>query len=114
MSIWYSIKEQEDVELSDNGETIEILFNGDHNGNHYVDVPVEFIEKVLPRPSQWISVEDRLPEKQAGYPVLHSKRGQTFAVWDMERTSGSWELIDYPHYVTHWFDLPEPPEEIKG
>ena len=46
MSIWHIIKHQCDVELSKEG-TIEILYKSDDAGNHYVDVPVEFIREVL-------------------------------------------------------------------
>ena len=44
MSEWYEIKNQEDIELSEDGESIEVLF-----GNQYVDIPIEFIIKVLPK-----------------------------------------------------------------
>lgn len=43
MSEWYQIKEQEDVELSEDGECIEILFNTNDSGNQYVEVPIKFI-----------------------------------------------------------------------
>ena len=52
---------------------------------------------------KWINVTERLPKEQAGYPVYHEKKGQTYAVYVPER---GWTNIDYPHYVTHWYDLP--------
>ena len=47
MSVRYIIKSQENVELSADGKEIEILYDTDYNGNCYVDVPVEYIRKVL-------------------------------------------------------------------
>jgi len=47
MSIWYEIKDQEDVELSDDGTSIEVLYKSDLSGNHYVDIPIEFIKPLL-------------------------------------------------------------------
>ena len=47
MSIWHEIKKQEDVELSEDGKTLEILYKHDHNGNKYIEIPVEFIKCAL-------------------------------------------------------------------
>ena len=47
MSIWYKIIDQLDVELSDDGKTIEINYSADYTGNIYIEVPVEFIKNVL-------------------------------------------------------------------
>lgn len=47
MSLWKQIKNQEDVELSEDGKTIEVLYEFDHNGNNYIEIPVEFIKNVL-------------------------------------------------------------------
>ena len=49
MSEWFEITDHGDVELSEDRETIEILFNNNENGNQYIDVPVEFIRQVLPK-----------------------------------------------------------------
>jgi len=47
MSIWHEIKKQEDVELSEDGKTIEVLYGFDHNGNKYIEIPVDFVKCVL-------------------------------------------------------------------
>jgi hypothetical protein len=47
MSVWHEIKDKEDVSLSDDGKTIEVLFDGDDNGNIYVEIPVEFIRPLI-------------------------------------------------------------------
>ena len=47
MSTWYEIENEDDVELSEDGTSIEILFHFDKTGAHYVDVPVEFIKTCM-------------------------------------------------------------------
>jgi len=47
MSQWYEVKDADDVELSDDGKTVEILFDTDDNGNRYVTVPVEVLARLL-------------------------------------------------------------------
>ena len=43
MSIWHTVKESDDVQLSDDKKTLEVLLNSDHNGNNYIEIPVEFV-----------------------------------------------------------------------
>jgi len=47
MSEWFEIKDRSDIEVSDNGETIEVLFDSDRNGNKYVDIPISLIAEVI-------------------------------------------------------------------
>lgn len=49
MSIRYVVKNKDDVELSDDGTEIEVLFKTDNSGNYYVDIPVEFIVELIER-----------------------------------------------------------------
>ncbi len=44
MSLWHKIKNQDDVEISDDGETLDVLFSSDDSGNNYVEIPIRFIE----------------------------------------------------------------------
>lgn len=46
MSIWYE-PTAKDIELSDDGEEIDILFDQDNFGNKYVTVKTKDIEKLL-------------------------------------------------------------------
>ena len=46
MSIWKQVDE-EDVELSEDGKTIDICIGADQFGNNYLEVPVELILKLL-------------------------------------------------------------------
>ena len=47
MSEWHEIKDPDSVSLSEDGKTVEILFKTNRNGNVYVEVPVEFLVKLL-------------------------------------------------------------------
>lgn len=47
MSVWYQIKDGDDVELSEDGKTLDICFLEDHNGGNYIEIPVEFIKKAV-------------------------------------------------------------------
>jgi len=46
MSEWYEVINQDDVELSDDGKTLDIMFHTNAWGNQYVIVPIRFVEKV--------------------------------------------------------------------
>lgn len=68
--------------------------------------------------SEWISVEDRLPDYGENVLVwfggdsIHAQR-QFIVVTHRESTSSAgehWESI-YAHYITHWMLLPEPPRK---
>lgn len=48
MSIWYDIKKTDEVNVSDDGKTLDILFDSkDYNGAMYVQVPLERVKEVL-------------------------------------------------------------------
>jgi hypothetical protein len=47
MSEWFEIKAREDVEVSDDGKTLEVLFNTNEWGNQYVAIPIEFIMSAI-------------------------------------------------------------------
>ena len=60
----------------------------------------------------WISVKDRLPEKNGRYLVC--EYGEAYsAEYEKNRPDSEW-TDDYEGYfmkVSHWMPLPEPPEE---
>ncbi len=60
----------------------------------------------------WISVQDRLPEKNV--PVLvYEKHGYVYV--DRLEAECAWQIAITPSIViTHWMPLPEPPEEVSG
>ena len=48
MSIWYDIKKTDEVNVSEDGKTLDILFDSkDYNGATYVQVPLERVKEVL-------------------------------------------------------------------
>ena len=58
--------------------------------------------------SEWISVEERLPDKSGTYLVV--KRGERFS------TTLYWggiaeDIVFWLDYITHWQPLPSPPGE---
>jgi hypothetical protein len=57
MSIWYEIKDKEDVKLSEDGKTIDVNFTGDDNGNIYVEIPIEFLPSQFKQAEQSDAVE---------------------------------------------------------
>ena len=49
MSEWFTIKDKNDVSLSDDGETVQIRFRANYMGNVYIEIPVEMLVKLLAR-----------------------------------------------------------------
>lgn len=47
MSKWLTINDSDDVELSEDGRYVEILYATDDAGNCYIEVPVIFITRLL-------------------------------------------------------------------
>ncbi len=47
MSEWFEVKDPDDVDLSDDGKSVHILFSKSHAGNRYIEVPVEILAKLL-------------------------------------------------------------------
>lgn len=46
MSKWHRIEDPDDITISDDGY-LEVLIDQDSFGNVYVEIPIEFIKKVL-------------------------------------------------------------------
>ena len=74
---------------------------------------------------EWISVEDRLPDKDGCYIVTACDEGCSCGdgIWydtvviEAEYYKGEWSWnengteYDITDFVTHWMQMPEPPEE---
>ncbi|MGI9569505.1 MAG: DUF551 domain-containing protein [Desulfobulbia bacterium] len=59
--------------------------------------------------SEWISVEDRLPESEGMY-LCYSENGIQQVVYSAARYERYSEHF-MPFNITHWMPLPEPPED---
>ena len=82
-------------------------FEEDGHLSPYIE---EYID-ACPTVGEWISVDDRMPEKMG--EVLVVLYGRVCIAWyhgngQFETGSG---LICYAEEVTHWMPLPEPPKE---
>ena len=44
MSLRYPVSNPFNIDISDDGRELEILFDSDEQGNKYVDVPLELVE----------------------------------------------------------------------
>lgn len=128
MSIRHTIKDKNDVGLSDDGKTIEIAFMEDYNGANYVDVPIEFIKEVLqanPLDAQvsfaepnlieagWIDTKKELPNNDR-FVIIYWDNG-----YYNEMNVASYDALDMQWYdhnresftdnVTHWREFPPKP-----
>jgi hypothetical protein len=80
----------------------------------------EYGKKWNTRPSQWISVKDRLPENKDNYVyivTIYSHYKNNIFVEPLKYIYDQWcnmhdeELLDGEYEVTHWMPLPSPPKE---
>jgi len=78
MSEWFDVTNQDDVDLSDDGKEVHILFATNRNGNRYVSVPVEVLVKLLS--AQLV---------QSGAPTVNGKLSQTVSILNGVDLSGS-------------------------
>lgn len=72
-------------------------------------------ERVKQSECDWISVEDRLPEKEGKY-LIYTCHGiislDDFRSYLLNK-EGALSEANFDYYVTHWMYLPEPPK-VKG
>jgi len=66
--------------------------------------------------SEWISVEERLPEEKRNYLTCHAAGvarvcqfdGKKFSYWEYDEEE--WEFVEVICIPDYWQSLPEPPE----
>ena len=88
-----------------------------YKGLNYRDA-AEFLYRVgYRKQSEWISVEERLPQVTGKYICgVKDKDGNTWTVpadWSLEMKRWFGEFGEIKNTVTHWMPLPEPPK-MKG
>ena len=72
------------------------------------------MEQVWPAPSGWISMEDRLPERDHAYLVRIQEDGWEW--FDVDDWRGRWYWATesgYESQLTHWMEIPELPEDVR-
>ena len=107
----------------DNGSTIGRNFQSgfiEKIADHLLSHGVTFA-KDTDVPSKWISVEDRLPEKDGSYVTATNATGETKGVMvqnyktacvrGKELRRWVWHDRLSPWRITHWMPLPQPPRE---
>jgi len=93
--------------------------------NHYnyvrcracpIDDAVTYIDEA-PTVGEWVSVNDRLPEKRKAVLAYAPRYNNIWAVvlidngWNIWAPVGTKYDPDWDGPITHWMPLPEPPEE---
>jgi hypothetical protein len=59
MSIRYKVTKENDIEVSEDGTEIEILYDKTYHGNCYIDVPITMITKILPMSEcEWVGNDE--------------------------------------------------------
>lgn len=97
------------------GAAIEALCRGEGCGN----ICRRAIERIPPA-QRWIPVTERLPEEERNiywvytdFGSMHECRWTNNRFGLGESDTWGWSIFDVPQHskVTHWRELPEPPEE---
>lgn len=101
--------------------------NGIYPEKFGIDDFIDVVKEIPTLPaSQWIRVEDRLPERNGKYIVTACDEGESYdkKIWNdtvvvcavYYKSRWTWEKnnIEYSldGIVTHWMPLPEPPKEV--
>lgn len=88
--------------------------------NCYSEVDKEVLAKMISeaipsKQTEWISVDERLPEREGKYLVYTYKGGIGFGEFRSYLLNKERALSapQFDYYVTHWMPLPEPPM-MKG
>jgi hypothetical protein len=82
---------------------------GDGYNDQFAHDLAEVVEAL--QQSQWVSVEDELPETDGAY--LCRKRDSQFTSYEVFIWASMWRTI-YRHGITHWMPLPTPPAKEQG
>lgn len=96
------------IELSEKLKRIPtILITKEEHINDWVEEAKALEQRIaeLEAQTQWVSVDDRVPNKIARY-VVYTNRGTLLMAWYIPETGWNADNQD----VTHWIPLPPPPE----
>jgi len=101
MSTRRIIKKQEDVELSEDGKTLEVLYEFDYNGNNYIDIPIEFVQQALPpQTDEWkeklISLLRGLEAQNIDKFIEVAKTPNDYLQYGLAYSSAAMKLKNHP------------------
>ena len=74
--------------------------------------PLYMWENYFVPKSEWISVDERLPEKRT-HVIVHDEDGTVGEAFYLNCDLFEWVANEKMAFVTHWMPLPEPPK-MKG
>ena len=80
-----------------------------------IDVILEIVDAqpTLTPPNEWISVEEKLPEKDGSY-LVHSGKSNTVYAAHFGKRDGRWSGKSKNLFITHWMPMPELPERSNN
>ena len=67
----------------------------------------------LTPPNEWVSVEEKLPEKDGSY-LVHSGKSNTVYAAHFGKRDGRWSGKSKNLFITHWMPMPELPERSNN
>ena len=67
----------------------------------------------LTPPNEWVSVEEKLPEKDGSY-LVHSGKSNTVYAAHFWKRDGRWSGKSKNLFITHWMPMPELPERSNN
>lgn len=67
----------------------------------------------LTQPNEWISVDERLPEKDGSY-LVHSGKSNTVYAAHFWKRDGRWSGKSKNLFIAHWMPMPELPERSNN
>ena len=78
----------------------------------YTDCPLPTVDTdQVCKPTEWISVDERLPEKNVRV-LVYIKSSRSYTRFDTDRLDNR-GFVRWFNDVTHWMPLPEPPKMRK-
>ena len=105
---------KEQIEKHELSDSIYMSGHGlDHKDSD--DIAEQLYTEGYRKQSEWISVVERLPEREGKYLVYTYKGGIKFGEY-RSYLVGEGKLCEpqFDYYVTHWMPLPEPPKTKGG
>lgn len=81
MSLWYEIKDKEDCNISEDGKMLQVNFDGDYNGNIWIEVPVKFIKDLLSADELTFPTKEEILKQESLYNDANVDTFENGAEW---------------------------------